>query len=82
MEFVTGLRYHGGWSEEIFQGEEICGIEATGGTFPPEGGREKKRRVDGTKLGRSVNTRKDESLLFILPLFPLYAYILLQMLIL
>lgn len=27
MEFVTGLRYvHGGWSEEIFQGEEICGV--------------------------------------------------------
>lgn len=45
MEFVTGLRYHGGWSEEIFQGEEICGIEATGGTFPRrEKGKEEESR--------------------------------------
>lgn len=78
MEFVTGLRYRGGWSEEIFEGEEICGGAVWHRTLEerfPEGGREKKggREENSRKLGRSVNTRKEESPLFILPLFPLHA---------
>lgn len=86
MEFVTGLRYvHGGWSEEIFQGEEICGVVRGiwRNVSKGERGRKKARRVPRIKKRDheaesmdAVSTRgKTNRLLFIPPLFPLlHAY--------